>query len=297
VPTGLDIFRVPSFDEPFLGFVVEILPLTIIAYMESYAVARKLAQQYGYLSTLNPSQELWALGLGNIIGCVTSAYPVSGSFSRSALNASIGARTPFASLVTVLVVCVTVASVSTAFYWIPKAALAAIIMAAVLNLIEVEELWHAWKVSKKDFWVMLSTFCFTLTFSSELGLAVGLGLSIVLLLKDLAFALEAEPVSHCMESSGVQVIRLNSNLVFISATRIKEVLLAHLLSPKVEGKDSDICELSVVVIDFVDVKHVDLSGLLAMRDVMLEAKSRGIAFVTVNVLPNIQRQVNTFRVH
>jgi MFS superfamily sulfate permease-like transporter len=111
-------------------------------------------------------------------------------------------------------------------------------------------------------------------------LGVGFGTSIGILLRDLAFALQARPMSKHLEHEGVEVIRLNSNLVFVSATRIKDTLLFELFTKE----RSDDKPLKAVVIDFIDVKHVDLSGLLAMYDVMVEA----ILFVTVNVTPNVQ---------
>ncbi len=85
VTAGLDIFRIPRFRHPMGPFIKDVLPLTLIAFMESYSIARSVGQITNTLHTLSASQEMWANGVANLCGCVSSAYPVSGSFSRSAL--------------------------------------------------------------------------------------------------------------------------------------------------------------------------------------------------------------------
>ena len=162
---------------------------------------------------------------GNVLNVVSSGYPVSGSFSRSALYASAGCVTLLGKAVTLFIVLLALGTLTDSFYYIPSAALAAVVMVAMLNLLDPEEFWHAWKLSKKDFFVMLITFVLTLTFDTEIGLACGLGLSLIVLLRDLAFSLEAKPIRCAVNYEGVEVIRLNSNLVFISASRIKDTLI------------------------------------------------------------------------
>ena len=225
VPPGLSIFRKPQFNQSLGQLFIDVIPLTIISYMESFSVARKTAASKGQLSFLNPSQELVALGVGNMLNTISSGYPVSGSFSRSSLYANCGSSTPVAATVTLIIIVVALGTLTKAFYFIPLAALSAIVMVAVLGLIEFHEFWVAWKVSKKDFFVMIATFVFTFIFETQIGLGVGVGLSIVLLLKDLAYSLESKPITQAFNFKGVQIIRLNSNLVFVSAATIKDTLI------------------------------------------------------------------------
>jgi sulfate transporter 4 len=284
MPSGLDIFRVPSFRWDTGPFIVGVLPLTVVAYMESYAVARKLGKQYGTLPLLNASQELFALGLGNILSCFLSGFPASGSLSRSALNASTGASSQLSGAVTTLIIFLALGTLTELFYWIPNAALSAVVFAAILNMLDPFEFYHAWRVSKRDCLVMVVTWLLTFLFSSEIGLAVGIALSVGILLRELAFALEAKPISRSLEYEGVEVIRLNSNLVFVSATRIKDTLVNELFA-KPRSNES---KLRAVIIDFIDVKHVDLSGVAAMHEVMVEARARGILFIILHELPHVR---------
>ncbi|KAJ1433301.1 sulfate transporter family-domain-containing protein [Ochromonadaceae sp. CCMP2298] len=274
VPAGLNIFKMPVFEHSFSTFFGDVLPLTIISFMESYSVAKKIAAQKNTLSDLNPSQELLALGLGNICNMFATGYPVSGSFSRSALYANSGCHSQLASFVTLLIVLVAVGALTKAFFFIPQAALAAVVMIAMLNLIDPMEFWHAWKLSKKDFFVMTLTFLVTLIFDTKVGLACGFVMSLLVLIQDLAFSSEAKPISMSMSFKGVEIIRLNSNLVFVSATRIKDTLINEIFASS---------DLQAVVIDFIDVKHADISGLIAMKEVVDYARKNSLLVFMVNI--------------
>jgi MFS superfamily sulfate permease-like transporter len=90
VPHGLDILRTPRFRHPMGQFFQDTIPITLIAFMESYSIARSVGAQMNSLHILSASQEMVANGLANLVGVVSSAYPVSGSFSRSALVSILG---------------------------------------------------------------------------------------------------------------------------------------------------------------------------------------------------------------
>ena len=85
VPGGINIGRIPRFRWPMTQFFSDILPLTLISFMESWSIARGIASQKNQLHLLSASQEMWAVGVANLCGCVSSAYPATASFSRSAL--------------------------------------------------------------------------------------------------------------------------------------------------------------------------------------------------------------------
>ena len=84
---------------------------------------------------INPNQELIAIGVTNTIGSCFGAYPATGSFSRSALKAKSGVRTPAAGIITAIVVIVALYGLTSAFFWIPTAGLSAIIIHAVADLV------------------------------------------------------------------------------------------------------------------------------------------------------------------
>jgi SulP family sulfate permease len=167
--------------------------------MESYAVARRIASANNELHILNASQELFANGVACLLGSISSAYPVAGSFSRSALNQACGAKTPLSKVTTLCVILIALSFLTESFFYIPKAALAAIIMVAIGGLINITDFWEAWKHDKKDFLVMSITLVVTFVFESAYGLAAGIGISIVFYLADLAFSTKAAP-SRCLHA-------------------------------------------------------------------------------------------------
>jgi MFS superfamily sulfate permease-like transporter len=99
---------------------------------------------------LDANQELVGQGIGNIVGSLSLSYPTSGSFSRSAVNIGAGAITGFSSVVTSVIVVVTLLWLTPLLYHLPQATLAAVIMMAVVGLINVNAVKHAWQANKQD---------------------------------------------------------------------------------------------------------------------------------------------------
>ena len=90
--------------------------------MESIAVAKSIANREKY--KVDANKELVGLGLANVAGSVFSAYPVTGGFSRSAVNSQAGTRTPFASFITAVLIVLTLLFFTPLFYYLPNAVLA-----------------------------------------------------------------------------------------------------------------------------------------------------------------------------
>ncbi|MBX3666139.1 MAG: STAS domain-containing protein, partial [Burkholderiales bacterium] len=132
----------------------------------------------------DPNQELVGQGLANIVGSLFQAFPVSGSFSRSAVNLAAGAASGMSSVVAGAIVLVTLLLFTPLLYHLPQAALAAIIMLAVFNLVNVPALLHAWKAHRHDGIAAVVTFLATLSFAPHLdtGILIGAALAVVLYL-------------------------------------------------------------------------------------------------------------------
>ena len=124
ITPGLNLLAVPNMKYNFGTIIGDVFPLTLIGFMESYSVARKIATSRNELHQLDASQELFAVGCANIIGAISSGYPVSGSYSRSSLAFTSGAQTPMASVVTMFIVVTALGALTGSFFYIPQAALA-----------------------------------------------------------------------------------------------------------------------------------------------------------------------------
>lgn len=241
VPPGLNIMRTPSMKWDFFTLLPDVLPLTLIAFMESYSIAKKTATMTGTLGMLSPSQELFAVGTSNIMGALSSSFPVAGSYSRSSINFSAGARSPLSKITTLLVVILALLVLTESFYYIPYAALSAIIWVGITNLIDIRDFWNAWKYSKKDFVTMTITFLVTLIFETSIGLGVGLVVSILIFLAEVSFSRNTKPrvVHEHTDNDGILVVKLEGDLTFLSSFRMKDLLLPYTILERVDEEEED----------------------------------------------------------
>lgn len=181
VPGGLPGFQVPEVDAGRLSELFPIaLALALIAFMEAISVAKAVEEKRGE-NRVDPNQELVALGLSNIMGSLFQSYPVTGGFSRTAVNDQAGARTGLASIFSALVVGLTLLFLTPAFYYLPNAVLAAIIMVAVFGLIDLKYPRQLWKNRKDEFVLLLITFGLTLGLGIKEGILLGVLFSLLLL--------------------------------------------------------------------------------------------------------------------
>ncbi len=187
IPQGLPPFHLPDFS---LGKLAELVPLAltvaVVAFMEAYSVAKAIeAKRKDYKVVAN--QELIALGASNILGSLFQAYPVTGGFSRSAVNHQAGANTPLSSIISALLIGLTLLFLTPLFYYLPHAILASVIMVAVSSLIDLKYARKLWKENKLEFALMLVTFLVTLNFSMIPGIVSGVVASILILLYRAAY--------------------------------------------------------------------------------------------------------------
>ncbi|MEM6829790.1 MAG: sulfate permease [Bacteroidota bacterium] len=182
VPEGLPAFKRPAFD---LGMFHEVLPLAftiaIVSFIEAFSIAKSIEVKKK-THRVRPNQELIALGAANLIGSFFQSYPVTGGFSRSAVNDQIGSHTPLSSMISALLVALTLAFLTPLFYFLPHAVLASVVMVSVAGLLDwnyAKQLWHDNKV---EFFLLLVTFLVTISINMVSGITTGILFSILILL-------------------------------------------------------------------------------------------------------------------
>lgn len=183
VPEGLPPISAPTLDMDKLGAMLSAaLVISLVGFMEAISIAKAVASKTK--QRLDPNQELIGQGLANIAGSFSQAYPSSGSFSRTAVNANMGATSGLSAVFTSIIVLVTLLFLTPLLYHLPQAVLAAIIIMAVGGLVNIEAIKHAWKTHKHDGAAAVVTFIATLLYAPHLdnGIIVGAGLAIVLFL-------------------------------------------------------------------------------------------------------------------
>jgi MFS superfamily sulfate permease-like transporter len=248
VPKGVR-FGLPTVDRD--GGAVSILSLlptllsaaiiiSLLGFMEAISIAKAMAAKTG--QRLDPNQELIGQGLANIVGAFSQAYPVSGSFSRSAVNLQAGAPTGLSSVFSSLIVLVTLLFFTPLLYHLPQSVLASIIMMAVIGLVNVKSFVHAWKAQRYDGLISVLTFIFTVAFAPHLdkGIMIGVVLSLGLYLyrnmkPDLAMLSKHPDASYRNAArhglplcQHIAVLRFNGSLFFANVNYLEEKVLEQI---------------------------------------------------------------------
>ncbi len=280
VPAGIPAPKLPT---GTLSEIRQLLPglLTILAIgiIESIAIAKYYASRNGY--DLDANKELLALGMAKIVGSFFSAFPNTGGFSRTAVNADAGAKTQVATLVAAGVVALALLFLTPLFVFLPKAVLGAIIILAVMGLIDVKEIKYLWKVDRQDFGLMAVTFLGTVGFGIESGILVGIVLSLVMVLHASSRPYTAlmgrlpgtdtfrnvERFHDAITQPGIVILRVDASLFFANSayvkTRIKEVT-------------STTPPTRVLILDLYPVNRIDSTALHVLGEQLSSLKERGI---------------------
>jgi len=179
VPGGLPAIALPPVDlSLWTTLLVPSLLICIVGYVESISVALTLAAKRR--QRVDPDQELIALGAADLGSAVSGGFPITGALSRSVVNFDAGAQTPAAGAFTAVGVAMATLFLTPLLFFLPKAALAAIIIVAVLSLVDLGAIRHTWAYSRTDFAAMIGTIIVTWLDGVEAGLVVGVGLSVFL---------------------------------------------------------------------------------------------------------------------
>jgi sulfate permease, SulP family len=179
VPKGLPALTIPKLD---MRILLHLLPvaaiISLLGFMEAISIAKGMAAKTG--QRIDPNQELIGQGIANIVGAISKSYPVSGSFSRSAVNLQSGAVTGLSSTFTSISVGIVLLFFTPLLYYLPQSVLAAIIMMAVVGLLNVSGFIHSWKAQWYDGAFSVITFAATLITAPHLdkGIMVGVFLSL-----------------------------------------------------------------------------------------------------------------------
>ena len=182
IPQGLPSIKIQSITvQEVYQLTPMAITLALIAFLEAISIAKSIEQKE-YNETVAPNQELIALGTANLVGSFFQAYPTTGGFSRTAVNHQSGAKTGIASLISALLVALTLLFFTELFYHLPKAVLGAIILSAVINLIDFKYPLYLWKNNREEFFVLLFTFTITLFLGIKEGILLGAFVSLSLMI-------------------------------------------------------------------------------------------------------------------
>jgi len=180
VPRGFKHARVPHITTGIIkSFATDLPSVVIVLLIEHISIAKSFGRVNNY--TINPSQELVAIGVTNCLGPFLGAYPATGSFSRTAIKSKAGVRTPFAGVITAVVVLLAIYALPAMFWYIPNAALSAVIIHAVGDLITPPNtVYQFWRISPLEVFIFFAGVIVTVFSSIENGIYVTVSVSAAL---------------------------------------------------------------------------------------------------------------------
>lgn len=287
IPQGIPSLRFPELNlQVFSQLLSYAAIISLLGFMEAISIARAIAAKTG--QKLDANQELMGQGLANIIGSFSGSYPVSGSFSRSAVNLQAGGITGLSNVFSAIVVTVTLLFLTPLLYHLPQAVLAAVIMMAVISLVQVKGFVHAWKAQKADGVIAVTCFCATLVFAPHLdkGILLGVFLSVAVFLyrrmhpNVSTLAMSNDGVLGCTIDHGLRVcshiavIRFDGTLFFANASYLDEqVFRIRTANPA----------LKFILLVADGINDIDASGEDALSLLVDRVRRAGIGFAMCRV--------------
>ena len=268
---------------PELETVTDLFPaaglIALVGYVESVSIAKTLANRRR--QTVDPNQELIALGGANLAAALSGGMPVAGGFSRTMVNDSAGARTQAAAILTALLVATVALFFTPALAQVPKAALAAIIIVAVFRLIDVHGALTAWRYDRHDGVVLLGTMLGVLTLGIEAGLTLGVALSLLLYVwrasrphvAELGRLPGSEHFRNVRRYDNLQtwpeilLLRVDENLSFANSAYLEQIIMERVAHKP---------RLQHLVLVASGINGVDLSALEALAGFGQSLRSAGV---------------------
>ena len=287
IPAGMPAVQLPPFSytrndnttATFVDMVSNlgsgILVLPLISLMEDIAICKAFSTG----KSVDATQELIAIGMSNIGNSFVQAFPSSGSLSRSAVNNASGVRTPMGGIYTGTLVIIALFFLTPYFSYIPKATLAAIIIAAVIFMVEVKVVKPMWRTKKSDLIPGLGTFIACLLLQLEIGILCGIGINILFILYHAArpkISVEKLTTRH-----GTQYLMLTPDrcLIFPSVDYVRNLVT------KYSQRAGNVA--TPVVIDCSHIYGADFTAATVIETLTKDFASRGQPLFFYNLKPSV----------
>lgn len=243
-----------------LGAAIGLIPL--IAILEQVAIAKAFA----FGKRTDATQEMIALGMGNILGSFFGAMPITSSFGRSSVQNASGVKTPLSNIYAGILVLLALGFLMPTLAYIPKAILAAVIITSVIFMVELEELKPIWKSRRVELIPLGVTFFCCLFVNMEYGILIGAGVHLFLL----AYMAGGRPHPELIRQPGSKktegrvVVKADTNLYFPGVEKFRQVLN--------EATDGETC----VLVDLSHVTEIDYTALKMLKSVASDYHKRGL---------------------
>jgi len=293
IKAGLPTFEPPSFEyvnhetnvtwgagDIFgqIGAGVGIVPL--LGLVETMAIGKAFARANDY--KIDPTQELLAIGVANILSSFVQAYPITGSFSRTAVNSQSGVRTPMGGVFTGGLVILALCVLTPWFYYIPKAALAAVIISAVIQMVDYKIVATLWRANKLDLIPLFVTFIGSLTVGIEYGILMGIGIHILILMYPIA-----RPKIKYTVQRGFVIVTPLQGLSFPGAEHVESKAMLKAM----EGEKP-----RNILINMEHLADLDYTAIQSLKTLANTAKKSDVKLILCNGQPRVNTLIRNAQV-
>ncbi|WP_043582238.1 SulP family inorganic anion transporter [Geminisphaera colitermitum] len=265
------------------------LAISILGMLEAVSIAKTMAAKSGQQIDVN--QELISMGTANIVTSAYGAMPGSASFARSGANYQSGARTQMSALMSSSIVLAALFFVGPLINYIPVASLAAHLIRIGLRMINREQLRLAWRATRSDAFVLVTTFASAFFLKLDVAIYVGVGLSLVLFLRkagapslveytfDDAGQLSQLDEDAARKNSAISIVHVEGELFFGAADLFQE---------QVRQLASD-SKMRVVILRMKNARHLDATSVMSLLQLHDYMKGSGRHLLVSGINPDVER--------
>ncbi len=293
--TGIDVVGnipkgLPEFKTPLLNYEIMIdlfsigITLAILGYIHAISIAKKIEEKHNYYK-INTNQELFALGMSNIIGSFFQSYPISGGLSRSAVNDESGAKSGISSIISAFIVALIIIFFTSYLYHLPKAVLSSIIIVAVFNLIDYKFPRKLFSNFIDEFFLLTITFFVTIFYGIIGGILIGILISILIItlrFKKSNFSLKKKIKNLMNYASIISVSDIPQKKSNILILELKGQLFygnLSFLKSFIEKKTINSSSLNTLIFDIKNLYHIDNSGSESFCQIIKKLNNKKIRVI------------------
>uniref|UniRef100_A0A8R1TQA1 STAS domain-containing protein n=1 Tax=Onchocerca volvulus TaxID=6282 RepID=A0A8R1TQA1_ONCVO len=285
IPSKLPMPALPEFRH-FHAFILDAVVIAIIIYSITTSVGKVFAKKHGY--HINPSQELKALAICQLVGGFLSCHPASGSLLRAHLNSELGATSELSSVVTALVVLLVILLIGPLFYYLPSCVLASVIVVALQGIFRrATEIVQYWRTSKIDLLIWLVSFLATFLWNVSEGIGVAIAFAVLTVIvrtqwpkavilggmKDTELYKDSQRYSSALVSPTIVIYRYDAPLLFLNSNSFITKAL-NIVDDKLKMLSEK--ERLYLIIDASGFTYIDYTGIESLKNVAQELRTRNV---------------------
>lgn len=281
----------------------------IVGFVQSFALSKQIAYKHGY--EISSARELVGLGMANIVGGMFQSYPATAGMGQSAVNDGVGAQTGVASMVTGVVVMFVLLFLTPVFEKLPLTVLAAIVISYVIGMVDYPEAMYLYRVHKFDLSVWLAAFLGTMFLGVEIGLAIAVGVSLLLVVYESVYPRTVvlgrlpgtslyrniKQYPDAEQYNGLLIVRIDGPLFFANALTVRDKVRKYKRVAAKELEDNDDDEddtdtaIKYLILDLSPVSHIDTTALHVLEDMYITQSKLGVQILLCNPSISVMKRL------